>query len=319
MRELFIAGVPTYRSSTQLAAYFEITETMFSRYSKWKVCASRRLLPMCGLRRVSGLWLAELAQQDVYSRPNPQQLPSLHVKQDLVQTEYEFTLAYIRRWYAIPSALHFGNDQLPWEQTTKERTFIDTEDIPAPKHGSSRGRHIGHPSSDLPSNSPALSSFILSLVFTKMQLLSYLIAVGSLIPSTLAIATCPTPTTCKGLSGTVATAIKSYAPAQTFCSSKYPVPQKTCTSVAPAVVLTSTVATSTAISTVAITTVTAQAAPFTSTFTDTTTPIVTSTQTSIITVYGFLHFNVGTPADAGLRKLQPIQARRPCVSARNPS
>ncbi|KAM0707357.1 hypothetical protein Q7P35_004002 [Cladosporium inversicolor] len=86
-----------------------------------------------------------------------------------------------------------------------------------------------------------------------MQFLSYLIAIGSIIPASLAVATCPTPTTCKGVSGIVATAIKSYAPAQT------------------------TVATSTVTSTVATTTVTAQAAP------STTTPIVTSTETNTIT------------------------------------
>jgi hypothetical protein len=117
-----------------------------------------------------------------------------------------------------------------------------------------------------------------------MQLLSYLIAVGTLISTSLAVATCPTPATCNGVSGIVATAIKSYAPAQTLCSSKYPVPRKTCTSVAPTAVVTSTVATSTSATTVATTTITAQAAPFTTTFTDTTTPIVTSTETDTVTV-----------------------------------
>jgi hypothetical protein len=95
----------------------------------------------------------------------------------------------------------------------------------------------------------------LALVYLNMYLPSYLILLGSLSSTGLAVATCPSQTTCKGATGTIATALKGYAPAETFCSSKYPVPRQTCMSTAAATTLFSTVATSTLTVTVATDTV----------------------------------------------------------------
>lgn len=84
-----------------------------------------------------------------------------------------------------------------------------------------------------------------------MWFISSLIVLGSLAIGSLAAVSCPAPTTCKGLTATAASVLKGYAPAESLCSKKFPVPRQTCTSTALTVTATSTVATATVTSTVA--------------------------------------------------------------------
>jgi hypothetical protein len=56
-----------------------------------------------------------------------------------------------------------------------------------------------------------------------MYLPSYLVLLGGISSTGLALGTCPSQTACKGITGAVATALKGYAPAETFCSTKFPV------------------------------------------------------------------------------------------------
>ena len=134
-----------------------------------------------------------------------------------------------------------------------------------------------------------------------MRLQSTLILLCSHACISLATASCPLAVSCKGLTATVASALKAYPPAQTFCSRKFPVPGRTCTSTAPQVTTTTTAGTSTVTMNVATTTIlyvcyrgvfvtalltrcSATATTSTVTLTATITPTAVSTQTAVATV-----------------------------------
>jgi hypothetical protein len=90
----------------------------------------------------------------------------------------------------------------------------------------------------------------------NMRVSSSILAVAGFTPVVLSAATCPA-TPCKpGIYSQVANALKGFVPAQQYCTSKYPVPRQTCTSVALPATITTTVATNTVQTTVATTTLT---------------------------------------------------------------
>ena len=97
-----------------------------------------------------------------------------------------------------------------------------------------------------------------SLPHLKMRLSSSLLLLCGFLSSTVIAqaVSCPPQPTCNGLAGIVVNALKDYSPAKAACSSRVPVPRKTCTSTAPKATLSTIVGTTTAQVTVATTTTT---------------------------------------------------------------
>ncbi|KAF2487689.1 hypothetical protein BDY17DRAFT_16588 [Neohortaea acidophila] len=109
------------------------------------------------------------------------------------------------------------------------------------------------------------------LVFLGLFLLS------TLATADLAAVSCPAQASCTGFVGSIASALKGYPQASTFCSDKFPVPSQTCTSVAPTLTITVTAVAATATTTVATNTITDTASTITNTATITVTPTITTT------------------------------------------
>ncbi|KAF1354176.1 hypothetical protein EJ07DRAFT_158788 [Lizonia empirigonia] len=124
---------------------------------------------------------------------------------------------------------------------------------------------------------------------SSVVLLSALLAIT--LPSVEATNPCP-----GGFYGVIASALAQHKPAQTYCSSKYPVPVVTSTITAPTTTKTSTVAVVTVTTTIATNTLTITAPPVF----ETDTVVVTSTVSSTSTV---------TAALPPQRKRHEVEAR----------
>lgn len=105
----------------------------------------------------------------------------------------------------------------------------------------------------------------------------------SILVDLAACTTCPGSLCKGGPPAALAAVLQGYPAAQTFCSSKHPVPGQTCTSIAPTTTVYSTIATSSSATIVETQTFAATAPTTTITSTISVTPTVTVTQSNTAT------------------------------------